>query len=129
VEPSASATSRPQLLTPTATATSAAGTISFQLYDELELAVGQAARLAGTGIELSLLEAHGPAQGCFDCPIGATLRVRSGAESQELSYSFSANALPEVLAKLRRKAAFGFAFIAVRIVEGSLTIRVEPGGT
>ncbi len=82
-----------------------------------------------TGIIVTLIEAHGPPPGCRDCPLKAVLEVGSSEESVTIAYSFSPNMLPELLAKSRKKEAYGFTFTAVRIVEGSLTIRVEPTRT
>lgn len=113
---------------PTATPTPVAGAITFRLYETLEMLTGQVARLEGTDIEVLLVEAHEPEPGCFDCPNKATLSVHSGDEVRELRYVFSGNMPLEALEKARRKEAFGFVFMAMKIVEGSLSIRVEPCG-
>lgn len=98
----------------------------MELYEDLDLVPGQVARLKGTDIQVLLVEAHGPPEGCFDCPNTATLMVSSDGEASELNYSFSGNMPVESLQKARRKAAFGFVFMVVRIDEGSFTVRVEP---
>ncbi len=87
---------------------------------------GQTVKLEGTDILVTLLEAHGPREGCDDCPVQATLQVSRDEESQTLQYSFSGNMLAELREKARRKEAFGYIFAAARIDEGEFTLRVEP---
>jgi len=100
--------------------------LTFRLMEPVELLPGQTATLEGTGIEVVLIEAHGPKPGCYDCPASARLMVRSTDETVELGWSFSGNMPSEALKTARRKTALGFVFIAERIAEGSLTIQVEP---
>jgi len=101
-------------------------TTEFKLFEDLDMTVGQIARLEDTGIEITLVEAHGPPPDCFDCPNTAILVVQSGREIQELRYTFSGNMVWELLQQARRKAVFGYVFIAQKIDEGSFTLWVEP---
>ncbi len=87
---------------------------------------GQTARLNGTEIEVTLVEAHGPAEDCQDCPNQATLEVSRGDDVQTFYYSFSGMMVLELLERARRKPAFGYVFVARRIAEGEFTLRVEP---
>jgi len=123
-----SPTPSPEPARPTGTPTPVSEAMTFRLHETLEMLSGQAARLAGTPIEVLLVEAHGPPPGCFDCPNTATLSVRSGEQVQELRYVLSGNMPPEAQERARREMAFGFVFVAVKIVEGSFTVWVEPDG-
>ena len=112
---------------PTApTAATQANIVLVLKFDQnLDLTPGQEAKLEETNIVVTLIDAHGPRAGCHDCPIGATLKVESGSESSELRYSFSGGMLPELLDKAKRKTAFGLVFVAVRVSDAGLTVRVE----
>lgn len=100
----------------------APGTVA-ELGQPIEMTTGDVVAIAGTSIRLQLLEAHGVPAGCFDCPITARVRVFSDSASQDLAYSLGL--MPEeVLAKARVKSAFGYDFYMVKIVEGSVIIRV-----
>lgn len=90
------------------------------------MVAGQRASLIGTDIEVTLVEAHEPPQGCNDCPNRATLEVKHGSQVQTLYYSLSGMMVPELLERARRKPAFGYVFVARRIAEGEFTLRVEP---
>lgn len=123
---SASPTASPEPPEVEATPGPSPETFTFQLFEEQDMVPGQTIRLEGTGIEVTLVEAHGPPPDCFDCPNSATLNVRFDGETQELTYSFSGMMELELLQHARRKAAFGYVFVAARIDEGSFTLRVEP---
>ena len=103
-----------------------APTLTIRLGEKADLSPGQTAELEGTGIQVTLLEAHGPPAGCDDCPLKATLRVSRNGETQTLGYSFSGNMVFELLQKARRKAAFDYQFVAAKIDENSFTLLVEP---
>ena len=99
--------------------------VAFTVNADVDLTVGSKAVLEGSDIEVTLLEAHGPPPGCDDCPNRARLLVRSGNESQELSYTLSGNMPRAMFARARMKEVFGRFFIAVKIIEGGFTLRVE----
>ena len=92
---------------------------------DLDLVKGQEARLDEGAIAVKLVDAHGGRSGCPDCPVGATLDVRSGAETTSLQYSFSGGMQPELLERAKRKTAFNMVFVAVRVSDAGLTLRVE----
>jgi hypothetical protein len=116
----------PEPTEPVATISQSGAEVRFELFEDLDLAPGQVAQLEGTGIQVMLVEAHGPPQDCSDCPNVATLIVSADGEDLELRFSFSGNMPFELLQKARRQSAFGYVFIAVRTDEDSFTIRVEP---
>lgn len=119
-------TNTPQSLAASPTAPLRAEVLSITLYEELDMVPGQRARLTGTGIEVTLVEAHGPAEGCQDCPSQAMLEVSCGTEAERLNYSLSGMMVLELLERARRKPAFGYVFVAGRITEGEFTLIVEP---
>ena len=97
----------------------------FTLNQDVDLVVKQEGSLRDSAIQVELLEARGVRDGCFDCPLSAKLKVTSGGASTELIYSFSGGMLRELLERAKRKTAFGYEFVAVKITEGTLTLRVE----
>jgi hypothetical protein len=103
--------------------------VTIRLNERAELLETQVGQLRDANISIELVEARGPRAGCDDCPLNATLRIRSGAESVDLSYQFSGNMPPDRLKLARRKTAFGHAVIAVSIADGRMTLyvtRVSP---
>lgn len=118
------------IATPTAPTASNQANIFFlvKFDQDVDLVTGQEARLDGTDIVVNLLDAHGPRTGCLDCSIAATLNVRSGNELREVRYSFSDAMRPDVLDAAKRKTAFDLVFVAVRVKEAGLTMRVERPG-
>jgi hypothetical protein len=103
-------------------------TITLKLNEDTLFENGQTGQLGDTGITISLVESSGPAPDCRDCPNSATIVVAYAGESQSFDYSLSGNMQLEVMEKARRKTAFGYTFIAIKIVEGAFTLRVEPNG-
>jgi len=113
--------------TPSSSGPSPTGQVlTVRLSEDFDIALGELVRVESTEIELSLSESHGPPPGCFDCPNRVTLVVQAGNETQVLNYSLSGNMSLDALQKARRLTAFGFTFIAVKIAEGNVTLRVEP---
>ena len=110
----------------TPTASNEANIFFLVKFDQdVDLVTGQEARVEGTDIVVKLLDAHGPRPGCLECPIGATLNVRSGSESRDVQYSFSDSMLPHALDNAKRETAFDLVFVAVRVSDAGLTVRVE----
>jgi hypothetical protein len=110
----------------TPTASNEANIFFLVKFDQnVDLVTGQEARVDGTDIVVKLLDAHGPRPGCLECPIDATLNVRSGSESRDVQYSFSDSMLPHALDNAKRKTAFDLVFVAVRVSDAGLTVRVE----
>ena len=103
--------------------------VTFVLNQDVDLVTGQRGVLNGTDIEVELLEARGVKQGCFDCPLSASLKVTSKSGNTELKYSFSGGMLRELLEKAKRQAAFEYVFVAVKITDAGLTLRVERPNT
>lgn len=116
----------PGRLAPSPTPPSPAELLRFALTEEVDMVPGQRMSLIGTDIEVTLVEAHGPSEGCSDCPNRAILEVKLGSKVQVLDYSFSGMMVPRLLERARRKPAFGYVFVAHRIAEGKLTLRVDP---
>jgi hypothetical protein len=98
------------------------------LGPSFELTPGRCARVADAGLEVVLVEAHGPRPDCTDCPNRATLRVVREGRSEELKFSFSGNMPMPLLEKARRRSAHGYQFVVMRIVEGNITLMVEKKG-
>ncbi len=131
VSPGVTASAEATPVMPTRTPTSPSPTLvapllTVRLLEEVDMLPGQTVELEGTDILVTLLEAHGPREGCDDCPVQATLQVSRADESQTLQYSFSGNMLMELREKARRKEAFGYIFAAARVAEGEFTLRIEP---
>jgi len=115
------------IATPTTPTASNQANIFFlvKFDQDVDLVTGQEARLEGTDIVVTLLDAQGARTGCLECAMAATLKVRSGNESREVHYSFSDGMLPELLEKAKRQTAFNLVFVAVRVSDAGLTVRVE----
>ena len=116
------------IATPTAPTASNQANIFFlvKFDQDVDLVTGQEARVEGTDIFVTLLDARGPRSGCLECAMAATLSVRSGNESREIRYSFFSDGMaPDALDTVSRKIAFDTVFVAVRVREGGLTMRVE----
>lgn len=115
----------PEISTATPTA-SAPQTQTIRLGEKMDMKPGQTAVLEGTAVQITLLEAHGPPEGCHDCPVKARVQVTLNGQTQIVAYSFSGNMVFELLQEARRKVAFDYRFIAARIDENSFTLLVEP---
>ena len=94
------------------------------LGGDITLAPGDVAAIAGLPVEVTLVEAHGPRDGCNDCPNEVVLSVRSSAAVERLSFSIGGGMLPELLEQARQQTAFGVVFYIASIEEGSARIRV-----
>lgn len=99
--------------------------LEIALDQNVDLVEGQTARLEASALVITLLDAHGPRAGCHDCPVGATITVRSPESTRELKFSFGGLMLPALLEKARRKPAFDLVFVAVKVSDAGLTLRVE----
>lgn len=110
---------------PTATATRGGDDIKARRSVPITLQVGQVAEFDDLGLTIELLEAHEVPSDCFDCPLKAALLIGSGAETVQLNFTFSGNMPLELLEAARQKTAFGYVIYIVKIVEGSVDLKVD----
>lgn len=94
-----------------------------QVFDLCE---GQSVRLLETQLEITALEIISADQKCQDCPIGALLRVRMGANESTLKYRISGNMPDQAHYKAKRKSAYGYLFIVQKITNKTVTLQVIP---
>lgn len=81
---------------------------SESLEKKIKLFPGQTVNLTNTNLSLTLLKLSHPPQNCFDCPITAEIEVKSGANSEKITFIAGVLATKEVEAKLQQKNLFGF---------------------
>lgn len=75
-------------------------------------------------VEVTLVEATSPGEGCHDCPLQAHVRATSDGRTEDLWFSFSGNMAPGAEEDARTEQAFGHTFRAERIDDGELELTV-----
>lgn len=81
---------------------------SESLNKKIQLLPGQTVGIERTDLSLTLLKITAPPQDCFDCPTTAEVEVRSGNNSEKITFVAGVLATEKVERELSSKEIFGF---------------------